>query len=72
MAAILKKMDAILDFQVAHRADLISSHERTFLPNMMLVSQFAQLVPLSASLCLTLGVITRVLLTSSPIRLYTS
>ena len=48
MAAILKKMAAILDFQVAHRADLTSSPQRTFVPNLVLVSQFARLVPLSA------------------------
>ena len=50
MAAILKKMAAILDFQVAHRADLTSSPQRTFVPNLVLVSQFARLVPLSAPL----------------------
>ena len=50
MAAILKKSAAILDFQVAHRADLTSSPQRTFVPNVVLVSQFARLVPLSALL----------------------
>ena len=50
MAAILKKSAAILDFQVAHRADLTSSPQRTFVPNLVLVSQFARLVPLSALL----------------------
>ena len=50
MAAILKKMAAILDFQVAPLADLTSSLQRTFVPNLVLVSQFAGLVPLSAPL----------------------
>ena len=43
-------MAAILDCQVAHRADLTSSPHRTFVPNVVLVSQFARLVPLSAPL----------------------
>ena len=55
MAAILKKSAAILDFQVAHRADLTSSPQRTFVPNLVLVSQFARLVPLSALLSVILG-----------------
>ena len=46
----LDNMAAILDFQVAHRADLTSSPQRTFVPNLVLVSQFARLVPLSAPL----------------------
>ena len=50
MAAILKKTAAILDFQVAPLADLTSSLQRTFVPNVVLVSQFARLVPLSAPL----------------------
>ena len=54
MAAILNKSAAILDFQVAHRADLTSSPQRTFVPNLVLVSQFARLVPLSALLLLKL------------------
>ncbi len=55
MAANLKTMPAILDFQVAHRADLTSSPQRTFVPNLVLVSQSARLVPLSSPLyrCLT-------------------
>ena len=51
----LDKMAAILDFQVAHRADLTSSPQRTFVPNLVLVSQFARLVPLSAPLCFSLS-----------------
>ena len=43
-------MAAILDFQVAHRAELTSSPQRTFVPNLVLVSQFARLVPLFAPL----------------------
>ena len=50
MVAILNKMAAMLDFQVAHRAYLTSSPQRTFVPNCVLVSQFARLVPLSAPL----------------------
>ena len=46
----LEKTAAILDFQVAPRADLTSSPQRTFVPNLVLVSQFARLVPLSAPL----------------------
>ena len=46
----LEKMAAILDFQVAPLADLTSSLQRTFVPNVVLVSQFARLVPLSAPL----------------------
>ena len=46
----LEKMAAILDFQVAPLADLTSSLQRTFVPNLVLVSQFARLVPLSAPL----------------------
>ena len=48
----LENMASILDFQVAHRADLTSSPQRTFVPNLVLVSQFARLVPLSAPLIL--------------------
>ena len=39
-----------IDFQVAHQADLTSSPQITFAPNLVLVSQFARLVPLSAPL----------------------
>ena len=46
----LEKMAAILDFQVAPLADLTSSLQRTFVPNLVLVSQFARLAPLSAPL----------------------
>ena len=46
----LQKMAAIFYFQVTHRADLTSSPQRTFVPNLVLVSQFARLVPLSAPL----------------------
>ena len=46
----LEKTAAILDFQVAPRADLTSSPQRTFVPKLVLVSQFARLVPLSAPL----------------------
>ena len=49
----LENMAAILDFQVAHRADLTSSPQRTFVPNLVLVSQFARLVLLSAPLTIT-------------------
>ena len=55
MASILNKSAAILDFQVAHRADLTSSPQRIFVPNLVLVSQFARLVPLSALLLLLLS-----------------
>ena len=47
-------MAAILDFQVAPLADLTSSPQRTFVPNLVLVSQFARLVPLSAPLAVRL------------------
>ena len=51
MAAMLKKMAAILDFQLANRTDLTSSGtQRTFVPNVMLVSQFTRFIPLSAPL----------------------
>ena len=43
-------MASIADFQVAYRADLTCSLLRTFVPKLELVSQFARLVPLSASL----------------------
>ena len=46
----MKKKAAILDFQVAPQADLTSSPQRIFVPNLVLVSQFARLVPLSAPL----------------------
>ena len=59
MAAILKKMAAILDFQVAHRTDLTSSPQRTFVPNLVLVSQFARLVPLSAPLVVNIAMKSR-------------
>ena len=35
---------------MAPRADLTSGPQRTFVPNLVLVSQFARLVPLSAPL----------------------
>ena len=50
MAAILKKMADILAFQVAQQVDLTSNPQRIFVPKLVLVSQFARLVPLSAQL----------------------
>ena len=46
----LENTAAILDCQVAHRADVTSSPQRTFVLNLVIVSQFARLVPLSAPL----------------------
>ena len=43
-------MAAIFDFQLANPAELTSSLQRTFVPNEMLISQFARLSRASAPL----------------------
>ena len=46
----VEKTAAILDYQVVNQADLTSNPQKTSVPNVVLVSQFARLVPLSAPL----------------------
>jgi hypothetical protein len=46
-------MAAILDFQLANRADLISITWRTSVPNLMLVSSFARFLSKIDVICPT-------------------
>ena len=58
LAAILKKMAAILDFHVASRADLLSIPLRVIMPNILLVSPFAQFYCNMAVICSAISVTT--------------